>query len=83
MDDVESFTLQTNYVEPIQVQKYYVKNIITIVQGQYDIQSLASLIQTEIQNVEFGLTWTTVEYNKQRDRVSPTQIVCQFSHHTS
>ena len=33
MDDVESVTLQTNYIEPIQVQKFYVKKIITIVPG--------------------------------------------------
>ena len=33
MDDVESFKLQTNYIEPIQVQKLYVKKIITIVPG--------------------------------------------------
>ena len=70
MDDVESFTLRTNLIEPIQIQKFYVKNIITIVPGQYDIQSLVSLIQTEIRNVGFGLTWTSVEYNKERNRVS-------------
>ena len=68
MDDVESFTLRTNYIEPIQVQKFYVKNIITIVPNQYDIQFLVSLIQIEIENVEFGLTWTFVEYNKKRNR---------------
>ena len=44
MDDVESFTLRTNYIEPIQVQIFYVINIITIVSGQYDIQSLVFLI---------------------------------------
>ena len=70
MNDVESFIVRTNYIEPIQVQKFYVKNIITIVSGQSDIQSFVSLIQTEIRNVGFGLTWTSVEYNKERNRVS-------------
>ena len=28
-----------------------------------------SLIQTEIRNVGFGLTWTSVEYNKEHNRV--------------
>ena len=70
MDNVECFTLRTNYIEPIQIQKFYVKNIITIVPGQYDIQSLVSLSQTEIRNVGFGLTWTSVEYNKERHRGS-------------
>ena len=48
MDNVESFTLRTNYVEPIKVQKFYLNNIITRVPGQYDIQSLVCYIQTEI-----------------------------------
>ena len=63
MDDVESFTLGTNYIEPIQVQIFYGKNIL-IVQGQYDIQSLVSFIEIVIQNGGFGLTWTKVKYNK-------------------
>ena len=58
MDDVKRLTLRTNYIEPIKVQKFYVKHIITIVPGQYDIQSLVSLIEIEIRNVGFGLTWT-------------------------
>ena len=64
MDDVDSFTLGKNYFEPIQIQKLYVKNIITIIPGQYDIQSLVSIIQTEIRKIWYGLTWTSVEYNK-------------------
>ena len=70
MDDVESFTLRTNYIEPIQVQNFYVNNIITIFPGMYDIRSLVSLIQTEIRIVGLGLTWTSVEYNKERNRVN-------------
>ena len=70
INNVESFTLRTNYVEPLQVQNFYIQNIITIVPGKYDIQSLVSLIQTEIRNVGFGLTWTSVKYNKERNRVS-------------
>ena len=38
--------------------------------GQYDIYSLLTLIQSEIQKVGFGLTWVTMEYNKKRNRVS-------------
>ena len=56
LDDVKSFTLQINYIEPIKVQKFYVKIIITIVQVQYDIQLLSSLIEIKIRNVGFGLT---------------------------
>ena len=69
MDNVESFPLRTNRIEA-QMEKLYVKNIITIVPGQYDIQSLVNLIETEIQNVGYGLTSTTVEYSKERNRVS-------------
>ena len=56
MDYVESFTLETNYIKPIQLHKCYVTKIITIIPGQYDIQSLVSLIQTKIRNVRFGLS---------------------------
>ena len=56
MDDIKSFTLQTNYIETIQIQKFYFKNINTIVAGQYDIQTLVSLIKIKIRNVEFRLT---------------------------
>ena len=82
MDDVESFTLRTNFIVPIQVQKVYVKNIITIVPGKYDIQSLVSFIEIEIGNVLFGLTWTKIEYIQERNKVFQTQIVCQSSHRT-
>ena len=67
---MENFILRTNYVEPVQVLRFYVKHIITIVPGQYDINSLVTFIKSEIQKVGFGLTWATMEYNKERNRVS-------------
>ena len=33
MDDVESFTLQTNYIEPIQKHKFYVKTSLRFFQA--------------------------------------------------
>ena len=70
MDNVENFIVQNNMVEPVQVERFYVKNIITIVPGQYDINSLVNFIQGEIQKVGFGLTLATMTYNKESNRVS-------------
>ena len=54
----------------VQMQKFYVKKIITIVPGQYDIHSLLNLIESEIREVGYGLAWTNVRYSQERNRVS-------------
>ena len=56
MKNVEYFILRTNYVEPVQVDRFYVTIIITIVPGQYDINSLVTFIKSKIQKVGFGQT---------------------------